>query len=193
MRAAGRMPGRPGEWNKVHKEQKSTWANCCISSSPHKPLVPNLCHWQFNACHIESYFIHSTPCRINLHPSILSSCLSHVKQHVLLRPITSPTNWALRIDGISCLRSCEVALSFKTHFIFWKTTYSLHACNTHSPHACREGESPSASTSQYGWESAEATCFWSRIVTGEWRGQIVLYFTRMQGPNRGPGLYMCSL
>jgi hypothetical protein len=88
MRAAGRSPGGPGEWNKVQKGQKSTWASCCLSTSPQKPPVPNLCHRQYNACHIGSYFIHSTPCRIVLHPSILSSCLSHVKQHVFLWPIT---------------------------------------------------------------------------------------------------------
>jgi hypothetical protein len=88
MRAAGRSPGGPGEWNKVQKGQKSTWASCCLSTSPQKPPVPNLCHWQYNACHIGSYFIHSTPCRIVLHPSILSSYLSHVKQHIFLRPIT---------------------------------------------------------------------------------------------------------
>jgi hypothetical protein len=88
MRAAGRNPGGLGEWNKVQKGQKSTWASCCLSTSPQKPPIPNLCHWQYNACHIGSYFIHSTPCRIVLHPSILSSCLSHVKQHVFLRPIT---------------------------------------------------------------------------------------------------------
>jgi hypothetical protein len=88
MRAAGRSPSGPGKWNKVQKGQKSTWASCCLSTSPQKPPVPNLCQWQYNACHIGSYFIHSTPCRIVLHPSILSSCLSHVKQHVFLRPIT---------------------------------------------------------------------------------------------------------
>jgi hypothetical protein len=42
------------------------------------------------------------PCRIDLHPNILSSCLSHVKQHVLLRPITCAPEIGhpIRIDGI---------------------------------------------------------------------------------------------
>jgi hypothetical protein len=69
---------------------------------PSKPPVPNLCHWQFNACHVGSYFIHSMPCRTNLHPSILSSCLSHVKQHVFLCPISClpEIEHPTRIDGI---------------------------------------------------------------------------------------------
>jgi hypothetical protein len=46
MTAAGRSPSGPGEWNKVQKGQKSTWASCCLSTSPQKPSIPNLCHWQ---------------------------------------------------------------------------------------------------------------------------------------------------
>jgi hypothetical protein len=70
--------------------------------SPQKLPVPNLCHWQFNTCHIGSYFIHSMPYRIDLHPNILSSYLSYVKQHVLLRPITyaREIEHPIRIDGI---------------------------------------------------------------------------------------------
>jgi hypothetical protein len=42
------------------------------------------------------------PCRIDLHPNILSSYLSHVKQHVLLHPITCTPEieHPIRIDNI---------------------------------------------------------------------------------------------
>jgi hypothetical protein len=101
----------------VHQKFEIFWTN--IASTMACPNFKNgskigLRPLGVNACHIGSFFIHSTPCRIDLHPSILSSCLSHVKQHVLLCSITyPPKNWAPNQDRVhsSYLYSCKEPLN----------------------------------------------------------------------------------